>query len=250
VQGISIPTDENIALLDPSSLPGAIRVYTDDDEPLGFREPRRVGNGLIDPHRLEAESQIAASDPAMGEQLLCHALERLGWDDQNPPPGAEHCHSEDLPIGVESDSSLRSGVEFNIQMDSSVDMAAAEASPWAACKSHNAESGAHSLGLTTSRKHKMSGAEPGRVCEGNIGDGLLLRPQEGNVCTWITADETCGDLVSVRMSDQNILIRFQRFFCGEDQSGTPDDACRGPVSWAMDDHKPRRDSVAKVGDAI
>ena len=78
-----------------------------------------------------------------------------------------------------------------------VDMAATEASPWAACKSHNAESGAQSLRLTTCRKHKMSGAEPGRVCEGNIGDGLLLRPQEGNVCTWITTDETCGDLVSV-----------------------------------------------------
>ena len=138
----------------------------------------------------------------------------------------------------------------NIQMDSSVDLAAAEASPWAACKSHNAESGAQSLGLTTCRKHKMSGAEQGRVCEGNIGDGLLLRPQEGNVCTWITTDETCGDLVSVRTSDQNILVCFQRFFCGEDQSGTPDDACRGPASRAMNDHKPRRDSVAKVGDAI
>ena len=79
---------------------------------------------------------------------------------------------------------------------------------------------------------------------------LLLRPQEGNVCTWITTDETCGDLVSVRTSDQDILVRFQRFFCGKDQSGTPDDACRGPASRAMDDHEPRRDSVAKVGDAI
>ena len=137
-----------------------------------------------------------------------------------------------------------------IQMDPAVDMAAAQAPPGATCKSHNAEGGAHPLRLTAGRKHKMSDAEPGCVCKGNFSDGLLLGSQEGNICAWITTDETCGDLVSVRASDKNVLVRFQRLFCGEDKSGTPDDACRRPASRAMDRHESRRDSVAEVGDAI
>jgi hypothetical protein len=249
MQGIGTPSDENIALLDPGSLPGAVGIHTDDDKPLGLRKPRLVGDGLIDPHRLEAQAQIAAGDPAMGEQLLCHAFDCLGRDDKNASSGTKHCHPNDFSIDVESGSSLRLGIELKIQIEPAVDMAAAQASPGATCKSHNAEGSTDSLRLAPGRKHKMSDAEPGWICEGNIGDGLLFGPQEGNVCAWITTGDTCRDLFSVRASDQNVLVGFQRFFCGEDQSGTPDDACRGPESRAMNDHKPRRDTVAKVGDA-
>src|SRR5918994_5610559 len=181
VQRIGIPSNKHIALFNPGSLPGAARIHTDDDEPLGFREPRRVGNGLIDPHRLEAKTQIAAGDPAMGEQLRCYTFDCLGRDDKHASFGTKHCYSEDLSIDVESGGSLRPGIELQIQMEPAVDIPPAKALPGAARKSHNAEGGAHPLRLATSRKHKMSDAEPRCAREGSIGDGLLLGAQEGNV---------------------------------------------------------------------
>jgi hypothetical protein len=78
--------------------------------------------------------------------------------------------------------------------------------------------------LATSRKHKMSDAEPRCAPEGSIGDGLLLGAQEGNVRAWIATDETCRHLTSIWARDQDVLIRFQGLFSGEDKSGTPDEA--------------------------
>jgi len=226
MQGISIPSDENIALLDPGSLPGAIRIHTDDDKPLRFRKPRRVGNGLINPHRLKAEAEIATSDPAMSEQLLCHAFDRLGRDHKNASSGTERCHPNDLSLDVESRSPFRASIKLQIQMEPAVDLAAAQAPPGAARKGYNAESGAHPLRSATGGKHKLSDPEPQCVREGSIGDGLLLGAQEGNGRAGIAADETCGDLASVRAGDPNVLIRLQGLVCGDDKSRTPDDASR------------------------
>jgi hypothetical protein len=181
---------------------------------------------LIDPHRLEAEAQVATGDAAVGEQLRCYTFDCLGWDDKHASSGTKHCHSDDLSIDVESGSPFRPCIELQIEMEPAVDMPPAKAPPGAARKSHNAEGGARPFRLATSRKHKMSDAEPGRLSEWHIGNGLLLGPQEGNVSAWIPTDEACPHLVSIRSRDQNVLVRLQRFFCGEDKSGTPDDACR------------------------
>src|SRR3712207_4158006 len=135
-------------------------------------------------------------------------------------------------------------------METALDLAATQAPPRATRKSHNAEGGAHPIRAAPGRKLKMTDVEPGWFGEWDIGKGLHRGLQGGNVRARSTTNETCQPLACIRAHDQNVLVRFQRFFCGEDKSGTPDNACRRPASRAVDYHKPWRDSVAKVSDAI
>jgi len=168
VQEIGIPSNEDIALPNSGALTGTVGIHTDDDQTQWLLEPGCLGDGSVDFHRLEAEAQIAAGDPAMGEQLAGDSFDRFRGYDENPAPGPEHGHANDSPAGIEGGAPFRMAIQPEIQVEPAIDAASAQAPPRLAREGNDAQCGAQALGSPSRRKSEVAGPEPISRSEGEV----------------------------------------------------------------------------------
>src|SRR5262249_593780 len=85
-------------------------------------------DAVLEPDRLQTESEITARDASVRLELGCDALDR-GRRYHQHAPRAEHRHAEGFACCVQRNAALMAMAQRDIELDPGVDLAAAQAAP-------------------------------------------------------------------------------------------------------------------------
>src|SRR3954470_4126219 len=101
----------------------------------------RSNGTVLEPHRLETKTEIAASDPTMAFELGGDALDGGRRDHEDAPARPEHRHPDRTAGRIKRETAFRAPSERSIELDPGIDPAAAQAVPGWAGRGHDAERG-------------------------------------------------------------------------------------------------------------
>src|SRR5262249_29203983 len=157
---------------------------------------------------------------ALRQELINGAVDCRGRNGECAAPRAQHRHSGDPSLRVDEGTALASRMECKVKPDQAVDRAAATTMPSPARKGDDAERGERSALVAPDRHGHLTGTKR------NVGDrrdwqSIRLKPKRRDISRRVSTRERGFDLASPRKRDLDVVVLLQRFFSGNDDTGTP-----------------------------
>src|SRR6185437_5087733 len=170
--------------------------------------------------RPQARAEIAAGDPALGEQLIDHAIDGRSGN-------AEH-----IARSIDHRAAFGARAQAQIEPDEPVDRAAAPAVPLAARERRDAEAGEWTGLVAPDREDEIAGTQARRIAALDNRQAVGLETQQRDVGGGIAADQGRACALAVWPQHGDVLIALQGFIRGDDQARTPMKAARGKAAAA------------------
>src|SRR5215208_2166183 len=241
---LPIPSREDVALKHAGLVRRAVHLDADHHQSVWPRKPEATERLLVEAYRSQAQPEIAATNTAMREEALRHALDGLHWNAENRAPRAVDRHPERAAIAqVDQGTAFRAMIEPESKAQEAGDMSAAHAAPGPTGNRDRSDMGDHAFGPASDSKRQVACPEIAARTRHEWGEIFAVAdPEHRHVRRRIAPRQLRPDAPPIWNSDRDILICFQGFLGGDDGAATPDKTAKGGSVPPMDGHDTRPDS--------
>ena len=139
-------------------------------------------------------------------------------------------------MGIDQRTAFGAGGQRNVEMHQIVDGPAAAALPGAAGDRQETEARRWRAVMAADRQHDVPGAQRSEIGGLRHRHAVRLEAQCGDIGGWIAPDEGCRRAPSAGQRQRNLVVAFQHFLGGDDDTGAPVNAARRPSAAMHGDH--------------
>src|SRR6476646_9729248 len=152
---------------------------------------------------------------------------------KRPAARTEHCHPDDTALQVDECAAFGSGAECQVQTNEAVDGSTSNAVPSPTRQSDDTECGERLAVMVPNCQDHLANPQSG-IGGRRHRKSVRLETKHSHIGGGVAARKRSIGDAAARKRQLDVVVALQDFFGGDDDSGTPMNAARGPPPSAMD----------------
>jgi hypothetical protein len=228
-----IPSHDDVTHEQPNARGRPIRIYAHDENAAPpFRRLRVIGLAAA-PHRLQAGTKISPKNMTLREELIDDTIDCRRGNSQHAATWPQDGHADEASLRVDEGAAFSARAKHKIHADEVIDSATAKTVPRPSHRGDDAEAGDRHTLVISDCQDDMTRSQRRRIGGRRRRQSIRLEAQDSDVRAGIPTRERSVDSAPIGKRNLDVLVSLQSLFSGDDDSGTPMDAARGPSTTAV-----------------